>query len=149
MNLSEDLFQQIVSSLGAGDATTLPNVTLPQPGGEQRRTRRFSADSDTSIRLIPLTDAFAPGPIDVRLRDVSPGGAGFLYHGRIPLDEQFVLILPSPEGQIAILSGVAYWQPISEDCYAIGAKFNRVLRQGSHRPTPTPKTITAPVRKAV
>jgi hypothetical protein len=149
MNLSKDLFQQIISSLGAGEATTLPNVTLPQPESEQRQTRRFSPDSGTSIRLIPLTDAFAPGPIDVRLRDVSPGGAGFLYHGRIPLDEQFVLILPSPEGQIAILSGVAYWQPVSEHYYAIGAKFNRVLRQGSHEPTPAPKIIAAPMRTAV
>lgn len=147
MNLGEDLFQQIISSLGAGEATILPNVTLPQPGGEQRRTRRFSADSGTTIRLIPLTDAFAPGPINVRLRDVSPGGAGFLYHGRIPLDEQFVLILPSPEGQVAILSAVAYWQPISEGCYAIGAKFNRVLRQGSSHQTPAP--AANPVRKAV
>ena len=147
MKLSDELFQQVVESLGAGDATTLPNVTLSPAEGEQRRGRRFAAESGTRVRLIPLTDSFAPGALDVALRDVSPGGAGFLYHGRIPLDEQFVLVLPSSEGEVAILCGVAYWQPVAKGLFAIGAKFTRVLRQGAAQHVT--RTGAMPVRKAV
>ena len=147
MQLSDELFQQIVTSLGAGEATTLPNVTLTPAEGEQRRGRRFVAESGTRVRLIPLTDSFAPGALDVALRDVSPGGAGFLYPGRIPLDEQFVLVLPSPEGQVAVLCGVAYWQPVGKNLFAIGAKFTRVLRQGSAQSAAALQTV--PVRQAV
>jgi hypothetical protein len=84
--------------------------------------------------LIPLTDTIAPAPFDVVLRDVSPGGVGFLHCNRLGLDEQFVLLLPSEDGEVAILCGVAYWQPLGENLVAIGAKFNRVLRQGSAAP---------------
>ena len=149
MNLSEALFEQIVSSLAAGGSETLPSITLET--NEQRRGARFTADAGTTIRLIPLTDALAPGPVDVTLRDVSPGGARFLFPGRVSLDEQFVLILPSEDGQVAILCGVAYWQPVAENVFAIGAKFNRVLRQGSAQPAaPTPaRTAAAARRRAV
>ena len=149
MNLNEELFEQIVSSLAAGGSETLPSITLET--NEQRRGARFTAEAGTTIRLIPLTDALAPGPVDVTLRDVSPGGARFLFPGRVGLDEQFVLILPSEEGQVAILCGVAYWQPVAENVFAIGAKFNRVLRQGSAQPAaPTPaRTAAAARRRAV
>jgi hypothetical protein len=143
MNLSDELFDSIVTSLAAGASTTLPSVALPPT--EQRQSKRVTADAGTSVRLIPLTDTLAPGPVDVALRDVSPGGAGFLFPKRVPLDEQFVLLLPSEDGDVAVLCGVAYWQPLAENCFAIGAKFNRVLRQGSVQPAPG----TAPARTAV
>lgn len=146
MKLSDELFEQIVTTLGAGEVTNLPSITMPS-ASEQRRGRRVTAGAGTRVRLIPLTDSVAPGPIDVALRDVSPGGARFLFAGRIPLDEQFVLLLPSQEGQVAILCGVAYWQPVAKDTFAIGAKFNRVLRQGSAQPTTAP--VVQPVRRAV
>ena len=145
MNLSEELFEQIVSSLAAGGSTTLPSITLES--NEQRRGARFTAEAGTTVRLIPLTDALAPGAIDVALRDVSPGGAGFLFPTRVSLDEQFVLIVPSEEGQVAILCGVAYWQPVAENVFAIGAKFNRVLRQGSAQPAAPTLARTAAVRR--
>ena len=132
MNLSTDLFDQIVTSLSAGEATTLPGVTPPTR--EQRRGPRFAPTAATRVRLIPLTDSIAPAPFDVPLRDVSPGGVGFLHCNRIGLDEQFVLLLPSEEGEVAVLCGVAYWQPLGENVFAIGAKFTRVLRQGSSAP---------------
>ena len=151
MNLSDELFEQIVTSLAAGESTTLPSVTL-DPAEQRRGGKRFTATPGTTVRLIPLTDALAPGAIDVTLRDVAPGGAGFLFPTRVGLDEQFVLILPSEEGQVAILCGVAYWQPVAENVFAIGAKFNRVLRQGSAQPTPTPASAVraaTPARRAV
>jgi hypothetical protein len=132
MKLSTELFDQIVTSLSSGEATTLPGVTPPTR--EQRRGPRFAPTAATRVRLIPLTDAVAPAPFDVPLRDVSPGGVGFLHCNRISLDEQFVLVLPSEAGEVAVLCGVAFWQPLGENLFAIGAKFNRVLRQGSAAP---------------
>ena len=145
MNLSNELFEQIVTSLAAGEATNLPGVTAPTR--EQRRGPRMTPHAGTRVRLIPLTDTIAPGPIDVPLRDVSPGGAGFLFNGRIGLDEQFVMLLPSEQGQVAILCGVAYWQPVAEKTFAIGAKFTRVLRQGSAAPAAA--STAMPTRRAV
>ena len=145
MNLSDELFDSIVTSLAAGASTTLPSVALPPT--EQRKSRRVTADPGTTVRLIPLTDALAPGAVDVTLRDVAPGGAGFLFPKRVTLDEQFVLLLPSEHGDVAILCGVAYWQPVAESVFAIGAKFNRVLRQGSAQPA-APSQQSA-VRRAV
>jgi hypothetical protein len=147
MNLSDELFDSIVTSLAAGAATTLPSVALPPT--EQRKSKRVTADAGTTIRLIPLTDALAPGPVDVTLRDVAPGGAGFLFPKRVALDEQFVLLLPSQDGDVAVLCGVAYWQPLAAECFAIGAKFNRLLRQGSAQPASTATPTRAPVRHAV
>jgi hypothetical protein len=132
MNLSSHLFDQIVTSLSTGEATTLPGVTPPTR--EQRRGPRFAPSGATRVRLIPLTDTIAPAPFDVPLRDDSPAGVGFLHCNRLGLDEQFVLLLPSEDGEVAILCGVAYWQPLGENLFAIGAKFNRVLRQGSAAP---------------
>jgi hypothetical protein len=132
MNLSSELFEQIVTSLSAGEAMNLPSVTAPTR--EQRRGPRFTPTARTRIRLVPLTDEIAPAPFDVPLRDVSPGGVGFLHVNRIGLDEQFVLLLPSEDGEVAVLCGVAYWQPLGENLFAIGAKFNRVLRQGANVP---------------
>jgi hypothetical protein len=151
MNLTNDLFEQIVTTLAAGEATTLPSVvSAPATAAEQRRaSRRFAADPGSTARLIPLTDKLAPFPFDVSVRDVSPGGVGFLHVARIPLDEQFVLLLPSQDGDVAILCAVAYWQPLAKDVFAIGARFTRVLRQGSGKQTPMPLPDAAPVRRAV
>jgi hypothetical protein len=153
MNLSTELFQQVMTSLAAGDATNLPSITLKSddPGSEQRRGPRFAADGGSRVRLIPLTDSFAPGPLDVNVRDISPGGVRFEHAGRIHLDEQFVLLLPTPDdGDLAILCGVAYWQPIASDSVAVGAKFNRILRQGSTQPAATPARERAKrMRRAV
>ena len=143
MNLNAEIFEQIVTSLGAGEVTTLPSITLDGPR-DQRRATRVTAGPETVVRLIPLTDAVAPGPIDISLRDVSPGGAGFVHPTSLPLDEQFVLVLPTQEGPIAILCAVAYWQPVADNLFAIGAKFNRVLRHGLAQPV-----MPVPVRKAV
>ena len=152
MNLSTELFEQIATSLAAGEATNLPDVASSVGAGtqEQRRGPRLLADAGMRVRLIPLTDSLAAGPLDVALRNVSPGGAGFTFNTRINLDEQFVLLLPSEQGEIAVLCAVAYWQPVAEGKFTIGAKFTRVLRQGNAQPAPrTTQTTALPVRRAV
>lgn len=150
MMLPIELFEQIVTSLSsaahsqsAGDSTA-----APVPAEQRRHGPRVAAEQGQRARLIPLTDVIAPGPIDVTLRDVAPGGARFLLAGRIPLDEQFVLVLPAADGPISILCGVAYWQPVAENLFAIGARFTRVVHQGSATPA-RPTFGAAPVRRAV
>ena len=153
MNLTSELFEQIAASLSrgpaAGDTTAAGAIAATTVATEQRSGPRVSTGVRQRARLIPLTDAIAPGPVDVTLRDVAPGGARFLYAARIPLDEQFVLVLPSTDGPVAILCGVAYWQPVAEDLFAIGAKFTRVLRQGSSATHARPAPAHAAVRRAV
>ncbi len=95
MKLNEELFEQIVTSLQAGEATTLPSVAL-EAGERRRLTPRLTPGLGTRVRLIPLTDSVAPGPLDLQLVDLSPGGVRFLHNSRISLDEQFVLMLPQP-----------------------------------------------------
>src|SRR4051812_22923078 len=79
MKLSDELFEQIVTSLAAGEAITLPSVTLTESSSEQRRAPRYVPGRDARVTLIPLTDALAPGPLDLELRDVSPGGVKFIF----------------------------------------------------------------------
>ena len=151
MMLPSELFEQI--------ATSLSNVAVPDSAnesadnvatGQRRRGPRVAADGTQQARLIPLTDAIAPGPVDVTLRDVAPGGARFLFAGRIPLDEQFVLVLPAADGPVAVLCGVAYWQPVAENLFAIGARFTRILHQGvAARPATVIRPAAPAIRRAV
>ena len=144
MNLSNELFEQITASLtrsNEGNAIVAPGST------DQRKGPRLNTGAGQRATLIPLTDSIAMKPVGVTLRDVSPGGAGFLVAGRVALNDEFVLMLPSTEGNVAILCGVAYWQPIAEGIFAVGAKFARVLRQGIAKPIAAPPGL--PARKAV
>lgn len=149
MMLPSELFEQIATSLSRvalpGSANDLADSAATE---QRRRGPRVAAGQGQRARLIPLTDAIAPGPVDVTLRDVAPGGARFLHAGRIPLDEQFVLVLPAADGPVSILCGVAYWQPVAENLFAIGARFTRVVHQGSAAQA-RPAFSAAPVRRAV
>jgi hypothetical protein len=155
MILSAELFEQIAASLSRDAAA--PGVAAAEPvppsdgvtTEQRRRGPRVAAETGRRARLIPLTDAIASGPTDVALRDVAPGGARFLHATRIPLDEQFVLVLPGTDGPVSILCGVAYWQPVGDNLYAIGARFTRILHQGSPAAEARPGFSAAPVRRAV
>jgi hypothetical protein len=76
---------------------------------------------------------------------------GFLHGGRVNLDEQFVALLPHGAGgeAVAVLCRVAYYQPLAERVFAVGAEFVRVLRQpaGPDAPELTPAApLTLPVQ---
>jgi hypothetical protein len=127
MRLPDALFEQITCSLSGGT----PAKSEPRDGasdGEQRRREpRVGVRADVTI--IPLTDHLTSAPFEVPLRDLSSGGVGFLYPGRMGLDEQFVVLLPEGRESVAVLCQVAYYQPLAEGVYGVGAKFVRVLRQ--------------------
>ena len=128
MQLPRAWFEQIV---GAPDAPADASAPADPDGGAQRRGEpRIGVR--TRVTLIPLTDAdgFTAGPIQVPVRDVAPGGIGFLYPGRIGLDSQFVVLLPQGDNDsVAVLCQVVYYQPLAEHVFAVGASFVRVLRQ--------------------
>lgn len=152
MNLSSELFEQIVTALSNAPAAA-GGEALPGASEQRRGGPRVQAGEGARVRLIPLTDSLAPDAVDVTLHDVAPGGARFLYGSRIPLDQQFVLMLPGTDGPVAVLCGVAYWQPVAENCFAIGAKFDRVIRHGSNAGRRVPAAASTgdavPVRRAV
>ncbi len=120
MNLSAELFESIVARLSEPDSGF--DGATPR---EQRREPRVGVRA--SVTLVPFTDRIASVPLEVPVRDLSPGGIGFLHETKIALDEQFVLQLPSSRGPVTLLCGVVYWQPLREGTFAIGAKFLRLL----------------------
>ena len=117
MQLTADDFRSVIS---------VPET--PSSPADKRRAPRSS--TDLWATLMPFSERFATENIEVPLRDLSRGGFGFLHDRRLPLGEQFALLLPEGSGHpIVILCTVAYWQPLQDGFFAIGARFCRVLRQ--------------------
>jgi hypothetical protein len=119
-DLTADAFRGIINSPSA-------------PAGSNRHEQRRAARTRTTVRaaLMPFSDRFALETIVAPIRDISRGGFGFLHERPISLGEQFALVLPEASGRpLVILCTVAYWQPLAEDLFAIGARFCRVLRAG-------------------
>jgi len=133
----------------------------------------------TRLNILPCPQGVEHGlgaPLSVPVRDLSRGGLRFLLPRRLPLDTQFIAILPGaghlahvngttepaasesplpvnpvewlqpessapePDAGIAggkavdpnlpplmVLCGVAYWQPLAKDLFAIGGQFLRVI----------------------
>ena len=128
MQLPGALFDQIAATLSA-DAAAHPDASdaaSAAPGGRRSEPR---VPVDARVTIIPLTAGLGAAPFDVSVRDLSPGGIGFLYPERVGLDQQFVVLLPERRESVAVLCQVANYQPLAERTYAIGAKFVRVLRQ--------------------
>ena len=119
--LNADVFRRVVES---------PKPTETERAGhEQRRTPRTRLAMRAA--LLPFSDRLALGTIDAPVRDLSRGGFGFLHDRQVPLGEQFALVLPEASGRpIVVLCTVAYWQPLAQSLYKIGARFCRVLREG-------------------
>ncbi|HEY8748232.1 MAG TPA: PilZ domain-containing protein [Tepidisphaeraceae bacterium] len=120
MQLTADAFRSIVSIAES------PSIA---PGDKRRAPRTVL---DVFATLMPFSERFGTENMDVPIRDLSRGGFGFLHDRRLPLGEQFAMLLPNEDGHpIVVLCTVAYWQPLDEGFFAIGARFCRVLRQGN------------------
>jgi hypothetical protein len=139
MLLPGSWFEQIVQTLDApaaapaGPSTGANELvaTTPGGGGGGQRRREPRVGVRARVTIIPLTDGdgLAAGPMAVPVRDLSAGGIGFLHSAKIPLDSQFVVLLPQGNDSVAVLCQVAYYQPLGDKLCAVGAKFVRVLRQ--------------------
>src|SRR4051812_23672980 len=155
-------FEQIVKTLDAPAASAAPDssnapgteacvvaegpVAGEGPAGQRRREPRVGVRAP--VTLIPLTTDAGLGaaPVAVSVRDLSAGGMGFLHASRVGLDAQFVALLPHGEDSVAVLCEVAYYQPLGERLFAVGAKFVRVLRQPAGE-TAAP-ALALPIRQA-
>jgi hypothetical protein len=144
----------------------------------------------TRLCILPCPQGVEHGlgaPLSVPVRDLSRGGLRFLLPRRLPLDTQFIAILPGaghlaavsavesgpsesplpvnpaewlqPEGAppepeveegrekmglnlppLMVLCGVAYWQPLAKDLFAIGGQFLRVM-EGITVPDVEPRIV--------
>lgn len=120
MNLTAELFRQIVTS---GQWIESRPATI-----DRRRVPR--ARLDVQAELMPFSDRFAAENLTVPIRDLSRGGFAFFHDQRLPLGEQFALVLPESTGSSLVLqSTVTYWQPLDTNFFAIGARFCRILRR--------------------
>ena len=139
MQLPGALFEEIIGTLN-GRATAAAFSSSPSDAADRaacdipsqpQRRRDSRLGVQARVTLIPLTDhdTLSSGPLTVPLRDLSAGGLGFLHGGTVALDEQFVVLLPHGHAQkgdsVAVLCQVAYYQPLAERVYAVGARFVR------------------------
>ena len=156
MQLPRTWFEQAVTTLESA-GTSAPQPSSGPPALQRRREPRVGVCAN--VTLVPLTEGegngsgLSAGPIDVPLRDLSPGGFRFLHAEAIPLDTQFVALLPHADESLALLCRVAYYQPLGERLFAVGAKFVRVLRRpagagNDDAAIPLPSVPPAPRRRA-
>ena len=122
MELTAELFRRVVES--------------PEPVADIRAEREQRRAPRTKLKLhatlMPFSERFASDNLIAPLRDLSSGGFSFLSDRSLPLGEQFAMLLPEDASgrPIVVLCTVAYWQPLDEQLFAIGARFCRVLREG-------------------
>ena len=150
MLLSAELVEHLRASLGGASDVSMPPVPAAAPAAPQRR-REPRVGVRARVTVIPLTDAVAAAPFDATVRDFSAGGIGFYHADRLPLDAQFVALIPGGRESMAILCRVAYYQPLPGRGYSVGAKFDRILRQPSPQLDAIPLPATpapAPLRAA-
>jgi hypothetical protein len=141
MQLPAALFEQIASTL-CGEPSVRPGY-----GDDAKRRQEPRVGVRAGATIIPLTDRLAAAPFEVPVRDLSSGGIRFQHGRRIALDEQFVVLLPQGRESVAVLCQVAYYQPLSDGVYAVGAKFVRILRQPAAEADAVPLPTSIPVRR--
>jgi hypothetical protein len=120
MLLSSELFAQLVAT----------SQSQPESSAQTDRRRSPRSPTDMEATLMPFSERLASENFEVSVRDLSRGGFGFLLDRPLPLGEQFALLLPESSGRpLPILCVVAYWQPVADQVFSIGARFCRVLRE--------------------
>lgn len=125
MHLTAELFGQLIGEMAS--------LTANSEGEDRRRSPR--ATLELSATLMPFSEQIATQNLEVPIRDLSRGGFAFLHERRLPLGEQLALLLPEASGgPLAILCTVAWWQPLADGFYAIGAKFSQILREHPNLP---------------
>ena len=159
MILSANTFDGVLRALGADPAS------LSEPDG-QRRAPRVSLGG--RVVIVPCPEGVGgahAAPQSVPMRDLSRGGVRLLMPRRLPLDTQFVLILPrSPEAPVkaagdamaarnqstsapaplAVECTVIYWQPLARELFAIGGQFTRVLSAAEFQVPAQPARLVLP-----
>jgi hypothetical protein len=124
MELSAELFSQIVASVGADPSKRLKH--------EKRRADRLALRLD--VRITPSVDplsieAASPRSVLGTIRDLSSRGVSLEHRTPMAYGAQFLLHLLSNKGQPAVhlLCSVVHCRESQQDnCYIIGAEFTCV-----------------------
>lgn len=120
MRVTAELFGQLIGEMASS----------PAGQGNDDRRRSPRTPLELSAALMPFSEQISNENLAVPIRDLSRGGFSFVHDRRLPLGEQFALLLPETSGRpLAILCTVAWWQPLDNGFYAVGAKFCRILRE--------------------
>ena len=118
MQFTASLLRQLVD---------LPIAASGSDSSDKRRSGRLKLDLQAT--LLPFSERISAQNLTIAVRDISRGGVSFVYKHRLPLGEQFGLVVPDDDGPpVVILCTIAYWQPLTNGEFAIGARFCRVLR---------------------
>jgi hypothetical protein len=125
MELTAELLRRVI------ETPSNPEPSASWTEREQRRTPRTRLTMHAA--LMPFSERFSLQTVVAPIRDLSRGGFGFLHDREIPLGEQFAMIVPEDASgrPIVLLCTVAYYQPLAKGLVAIGARFCKVLRQGT------------------
>ena len=117
MSLPAELFSEITDSI---------TIVGHEEGAQgARRPQRYQLR--THVTLLPWNDP--ANAVSVRIRDLSTDGLGVLHSQRMSLDDQFVICFPRGEKTVLALYTIVYWEPLSENLYAIGAQFEQLVEQ--------------------
>ena len=91
-------------------------------GHDQRRSRRFTIRGEAELR--PMSrNSLNPMPVEVKLRDVGPGGIGFICDRPLQADSTWQISFMLQGFQIAEQAVVIrHCRELDEDLYLIGAQ---------------------------
>jgi len=116
MRLSDEIFENLLWSLGSDDAA--------RPD-ELRRTPRVG--SSGIAMLFPIKDGRRDEGREVAIRDISAEGASLLLGSRLQV-EQFILELPSRRAEpVTILCSLRHCDKSPKGGWIVGAEFLRFL----------------------
>ncbi len=124
------------------DSPQIAETPEAEASGRERRVyRRVPADQ------LPVTAAFAPGP-DVRLVDLSRGGARFECERRLLPGSTVALRLVTPDGALVVRGRVVRSRIAKIDqsglVYEVAAAFNETLTALADEPPQEPAPAEAP-----
>jgi hypothetical protein len=124
------------------DSPQIAETPEAEASGRERRVhRRVPADQ------LPVTAAFAPGP-DVRLIDLSRGGARFECERRLLPGSSVALRLVTPDGAVVVRGRVVRSRIAKIDqtglVYEVAAAFNETLTVLADEPAQEPVPAEAP-----
>lgn len=119
MKLDNQLFQSVVAALRSEDKE-----------GDKRTTPRVGLTAEVSITL--MKNDRLERPINIRVRDLSRTGIGFIHNKNLRAGSRLIIQLPVPEEKSRyVLCEIKHSRPVSPGLYAIGATF---LDQDYERP---------------
>ncbi|MDP9173474.1 MAG: hypothetical protein M3O30_06365 [Planctomycetota bacterium] len=122
MNLSADLFNEIVASLRSDG---------PDSRAQEKRTQG-RVGLRCTMDLVPFPTPEGTRPTTVWLRDISINGIGFVSSARVSDRSELIARLPRPnQTPLSILYKVRYCRRLSSDLFSVGASFEHVMPDAS------------------